>query len=188
MTQTYKDTLVNLSSSTTGQTTRIGYAFVDMTAYKAACATALDCSYNTYRGFDGYVFLMNFVDNTVTAPSAGMWGACIPNPISPLNALGAYNKQLCAGISIGAGIMDVTPFCGYTVSTAANTTTYVPFVWTLPTAQTSTSSGTSASIPGTATTPATRISAYGCFTPSRDGSVFNFCSLGTVYQYGVAPG
>ena len=172
---------MNLSSATTGQTTRIGYAFVDMTAYKAACATALDCSFNTYRGFDGYVFLMNFVDASVTAPLAGMWGACIPNPLSPINALGAYNKQLCAGVSIGAGTMDVTPFCGYSVSTVANTTLYVPFVWTLPTAQTATTSGTSASVPGTSTTLATRISAYGCFIPSRDGSVFNFCSVGTAF-------
>jgi hypothetical protein len=82
---------VNLSSSTTGQTVRIGYAFVDITAYKAACAIAVDCSSNAYRGFDGYWFVMNFVDTTTTAPTAGMWGACIPNPISPLNAQGAYN-------------------------------------------------------------------------------------------------
>jgi len=63
-----------------------------MTAFKAACVTAIDCPYNNYRGFDGYVFVMNFVDATATPPSAGMWGACVPNPISPLNALGAFNK------------------------------------------------------------------------------------------------
>ena len=178
---------MNLSSATTGQTTRIGYAFVDMTAYKAACATAVDCPYNAYRGFDGYIFVMNFVDNTATAPAAGMWGACIPNPISPLNALGEYNKQLCAGISIGAGIMDDTPFCGYSASTVANTTTYVPFLWTMPTAQSITSSGTSVSVPGTSTTPATIISAYACFKPSRDGSVFNFCGVGKAFNYGTTP-
>lgn len=71
--------------------TQFGYAFVDLTAFKAACATAIDCSYNMYRGFDGFIFLINFVDTHTTPPSVGMWGACIPNPISPINALGAWN-------------------------------------------------------------------------------------------------
>ena len=79
-------------------------------------------------------------------------------------------------------------YCGYGVSTAANTTTYVPFIWTLPGPQTATTSGTTTNIPNTSTTGAVVITQYGCFFPSRDGSALRFCGTGGTHAYGTGPG
>ena len=128
---------VAYTTSLTQQYWQMGYMYAgSLAAYKTACMSVAGCDWLKWNGYDGMLFVVNFINTSSSPITLGYYSICFPNPVGgvspkyatlfvPNTASGNFITQTCLGVAYTAITASTNAASRWTALT-----TLVPFYFT----------------------------------------------------------